>query len=170
MNLTSKIIATTLLLIMTACSTSKTEPLEANSSNSPKKYLYYSLQEYDALSREEQKGGMGDEYIQILKDDSLMSNKYPNALKHVQTISLKQPIKGIQTILKNENFFNDHKNIFEPFNASALSRILYKNNKALVSFGFMTGKHSFTFGDYILELKDKKVFIYTLTIQGACGG
>jgi len=112
---------------------------------------------------------MGDEYIQILKDDSLMSKKYPYALKHVQTISLKQPIKGIQTILKNENFFNKHKKIFEPFDACALSRILYKNNKALVSFGFMTGKHSFTFGDYILELKDKKVFIYTLEVSGACG-
>jgi len=166
MNLTSKIMTTILLLIMTACSTSKTEPI---SSNPPKKYLYYSLQEYEALSREEQKGGIGDEYIQILKDDTLMSKKYPHALKHVQTISLEQPIKSIQTILKNEDFFNDHKKIFEPFNASALSRILYKNNKALVSFGFMTGKHSFTFGDYILELKDKKVFIYTLTIQGACG-
>jgi len=169
MNLTSKIIATILLLVMTACSASKTEPLEANTSNSSKKYLYYSLQEYEALSREEQKRGMGDEYIQILKDDTLMSEKYPYALKHVQIISLEQSVKGIQSILKNKDFFNDHKKIFEPFDASALSRILYKNNKALVSFGFMIGKHSFTFGDYILELKDKKVFIYTLTIQGACG-
>jgi len=169
MNLTSKIIATILLLIMTACSTSKTEPLEPISSNHPKKYLYYSLQEYESLSREEQRGGIGDEYIQILKDASLMSKKYPYALKDVQTISLEQPVKGIQTILENEDFFNNHKNIFEPFDASALSRILYKNNKALVSFGFMTGKHSFTFGDYILELKDKKVFIYTLEVSGACG-
>jgi len=167
MNLKSKIIATILLLIMTACTTLKTETLKPNP---PKKYLYYSLQEYEALSREEQKRGMGDEYIQILKDDTLMSEKYPYALKHVQIISLEQSVKGIQSILKNKDFFNDHKKIFEPFDASALSRILYKNNKALVSFGFMTGKHSFTFGDYILELKDKKVFIYTLTIQGACGG
>jgi len=169
MNLTSKITTTILLLIMTACSTSKIEPLELNSSNPPKKYLYYSLQEYESLSREEQKRGMGDEYIKILKDDSLISKKYPYAIKHLQSISLEEPIKDIQTILKNEDFFNNHKKIFEPFDASALSRILYKNNKALVSFGFMTGKHSFTFGDYILELKDKKVFIYTLTIQGACG-
>jgi len=169
MNLTSKIIATILLLVMTACSTSKTKNLELSSSNSQKKYLYYSLQEYESLSREEQMRGMGDEYIQILKDNTLMSKKYSYSLKNIQTISLKQPVKSIQTILKNEDFFNDHKKIFEPFDASALSRILYKNNKALVSFGFMTGKHSFTFGDYILELKDKKVFIYTLTIQGACG-
>jgi len=134
----------------------------------PQKKHFYSLEEYETIHGTKSRF-IGDERINILKDDMLMKKEYSYSFEQAQTIILNQSIKDISKILKNEEFFNEHKKIFDPFDASSLSRIIYHNNKALVSFGFSTGEHSFLFGDYILELKKEKILVYTLAVSGACG-
>ena len=134
----------------------------------PPKQHFYSLEEYEKEHGTKSRF-IGDERIDILKDNTLMKKKYSYALKKTQTIMLNHSVNDISKILKNEKFFNEHKKIFDPFDASSLSRIIYHNNKALVSFGLPTDEHSFLFGDYILELKEEKIIVYTLAISGACG-
>ena len=105
-------------------------------------------------------------------DKTIESNtqkKYSYALKKSQTIHLTQSVNNITDILKRETFFTEHKKVFDPFDASSLTRIIYDKNRALVSFGLPTGEHSFTFGDYILELKEGEILVYTLGVSGACG-
>ncbi len=113
---------------------------------------------------------MGEERVKILKDDTLMEKEYSYALEKVQTIQITQSVNNIADILKREAFFDEHKKVFDPFDASSLSRIIYHKNRALVSFGLTTGEHSFGFGDYILELKEGKILlVYTLGVSWACG-
>ena len=155
------LIVLVLALSMNAC-TNKT-----TTESNPQKKDFYSLTEYEANPKSI---GMGEERVKILKDDTLMEKKYSYALKKAQTIHITQSVNNIADILKREEFFDEHKKVFQPFDASSLSRIIYHKNRALVSFGLPTGEHSFTFGDYILELKEGKVLVYTLGVSGACGG
>ncbi len=159
MKLISKIIIGILPIILIACSNSK-------STESNLKKDFYSLTEYEANPKSI---GIGEEYVQILKDDTLMEKEYNYALKKAQTIQLTQHVNNIADILKKKEFFNEHKKLFEPFDGSSLSRIIYHKNKALVSFGLPTDEHSFIFGDYIFELKENNILIYTLDVSYGCG-
>ena len=160
MKLTSKIIIGILPFIIACTNTTISE------SNTQKKD-FYSLTEYEANPKSI---GMGEEYVKVLKDKTLMEKEYSYALEKVQTIKVTQPVNNIADILKRESFFDEHKKVFDPFDASSLSRIIYHQNRALVSFGLPTDEHSFTFGDYILELKEGEILVYKLGVSGACGG
>jgi len=151
-----------ILPIITGCTDTKVTEF-----NPQKKYLY-SLEEYE-IEHGTKPIFIGDERIEILRDDTLMKKEYGYAVKKAQTIMLNHPVHDLFQILKDEAFFNKHKKIFDPFDASSLARIIYHNNKALVSFGFSTGERSFLFGDYILELKKDKILVYLLGVSSACG-
>ena len=157
-----KLFGLAVLLLLTSC----TKNIET--SNIKKKTLY-SIEEYIKLNGNESKS-IGDEYIKILKNESLLNEKYTYALEHAETFSLEKNINTISKLFKGKELFD--KQVFNPFDESKLSRIIYNEKKALalVSFGFKQDKWSIRFEDFLLKIKNKQLLVYTLENSVGCEG
>ena len=150
------------LILLTHVSHAK----DINSSKIKEKTVY-SLSEYIKLEGRESKF-IGDEYLKILDEESLLEKKYEYALKSIQTLPLEENINNFSELLKDKELFNNK--IFKPFNFSSLSRAIYHQNQAIVSFGFKQDQWSIVFADFLLKMENKKLLIYTLEHAVGCGG
>jgi hypothetical protein len=151
------------MLFLTACNKQTEKP-------KPERETFYSLVDYEAIYGKERKS-IGDEYIKLLKDESLLQKKYNYVFENVKKIAINRDVDNIENLVKNESFYDENREIFEPFNSSSLSRVIYHKEKALVSFGFVMvpEEGSFVFGDFLLELKGEELLIYTLEVSTADG-
>jgi len=126
--------------------------------------VYFTLNQYKTNSKK---------HHNILTGLELLSSKinpkvnYPYVeVKNIKN-STFQKFNKIINIL-DKNFFNTYKQYFTPFDASKLTQVIYTNNKALVSFGYMQDKESIIFGDFLVELYNDTIKIYELSNEVGC--
>jgi len=77
-------------------------------------------------------------------------------------------IKNIKTLIKSEIFLKKYKEYFKPFNRASLTKVIIKDNKAFLRFGYYQDVDSIVFGDFLLIIKDNKLLLFNFGEEVGC--